>query len=484
MLNSDRLRKIILYFISKGTADGLLALRGVVLAGFLGPEVFGGWVLFRLCTNYFGFAHLGILNGLEFHAARRSAVRDFSPAESKYWQTALGFVLIVFGTIASLSLFISFWVERPQLALSMRWFSGAILTEQVWILGLSYVRATGNLKKYATYEVTNATLQFLFALCLAPIYGLAGAFAGFFSATALSLFFLYSLLSRIPSISKTRLKEMLKVGFPVLVSLLIGFNMASVDRLIVAGTGNLTLLGLYGFAFSVAGISGSLAWVIRVVIYPDVYASVAAKGAGPALEVHLQSTLLPFARIMPLLLGFGALLIDPLISFLLPKYVDAIPATRILVFAGVTAGLERLGALGVIAAEKQKFLPVFSCASLVLNIILSLSALWGGYGLQGVACAALISRMAFGLATLMLLVRVAQTFHPKRFTIKVTFPMLWCILSVVLIAHNVPMTSPTRTFLAVAIFAFSLIPVLPGAFADLRKILKPTVFTGRQMGTH
>ena len=471
MLIPNRLRKIFLYFISKGTADGLLALRGIILANLLGPEAFGGWVLFRLCTNYCGFAQFGVLNGLEFHVARANNHKS-SPSGLVYWRSALGFVLIVFGVIALVSVVLSFFTLDRNVAIGMRWFSLAILTEQVWILGLSYVRATGNLKRFAVYEATNAALQLLLALCLARIWGLPGAFAGFVSASALSLVLLSRLLSKIPLISKSHLSAMLKVGLPIFFSLLLGFSLASVDRLIVAGMGDLTLLGLYGFAFSVAGIAGSIALAIRVVIYPEVYASVANGDGAEALNAYLDTTILPFARIFPIIISLGALVIGPAISMLLPQYTEAIPAARILIFVGVTAGLERLGTLGVVAAQKQNFLPLLSFISLAINIALSIFMLWCGFGLQGVAAAAIFSRVAFSLMTLRLLQNLIRIAHPVLHLVQFFFPLGWCLISVILFENLFSFSLTLDSLLPAGGFLLVLTPILPGAIKDFVKIFK------------
>ena len=467
----NNLRKIVLYCITKGASDGLLALRGIILASFLGPEAFGGWVLFRLATNYFGFAHLGVPRGLEFFTARANG----SDEESEivfYWRSALGFVLAVFGVLSTAMLGASFFVADQTVALGMRWFSGAILTEQLWLLGLSYLRARGNLREFAIYEFLNAALHVIFSLVLAPVWGLAGAFSGFVLATTISLILLARPFPKMPALSWGRLRDMLKIGMPILVSLLIGFSLASADRLIVAGKGDIALLGLYGFAFAIAGISGSLATVIRVVLYPEVYASVAAQGEGPALEAHLKGTVLPFARLVPPMLGLLALLIAPIVSVWLPEYVGAIPAARILIFVGATAGFERLGALGVIAVQRQKILPFFSAGALIINVTLSFLALWSGLGLQGVACASVFSNAMFGIATITIIAGLAQATRPAAYLFKVLSPLIWCVTVVFLISIRWPVPGIPDLLPAVGIYLVAMTPLFPALLSEFRKAKK------------
>jgi O-antigen/teichoic acid export membrane protein len=464
----SRLRKIFLYGLSRGTTDGLLALRGLLLASLLGPAAFGGWVLFRLATNYCGLARLGVNAGLEFHVSRIPGPKGLHSGLA-FWRTTLGFVLAVFGVLALTALGASFLTENAALALGMRWFAGAIITEQVWLVGLAYLRSRGDLRGYAFYEITNAALQLTFAAVLTPIWGLGGAFAAFVLATTVSLALLARSIPMSPAFQRERLSKLLQVGFPVLVSLVLGYSLASADRLIVAAHGDMSLLGMYGFAFSVAGIAGSLAWIIRVVVFPDVYAGVAERGEGPALRAHLDETVRPFATILPPLIGLAALMMGPAVSLVFPTYEVAIPAARLLLFIGVTAGFERLGTLGVVAAGRQRVLPLISGAALALNVTLAFLALRSGLGLQGVAAAALISTAGFGLAALWLVARIAHDTDPFRFVTRATLSLAWCSSSVVALGALRPGLSVPYTLGTLGLYLAAMIPLLPGCLSELRK---------------
>jgi O-antigen/teichoic acid export membrane protein len=342
-------------------------------------------------------------------------------------------------------------------------------------VGLSYLRARGDLRGFAIFELTNAVLLVTFAALLTPVFGLAGAFASVSLATGLSLTFLAKSLPVVPGLSRSRLRVMLKVGLPVLVSLLLGFALVSADRLIVASLGDMALLGLYGFAFSVAGLAGSLALVIRVVVYPDVYADVTSRGASPALQAHLEGTVLPFARLFPPALGLLAVMLAPVVSILLPAYTDAIPAARLLIFLGVTAGFERLGTLGVIAVKRQKVLPAFSGGTLILNITLSILALRSGLGLQGVAAAALFANFAFGLGVMGFLARVADLASPARMLARLALPLVWSAMLVVLIGWVRPELGVAYTSISLGLYLIGVLPLLPAALSELKKVRRSSI---------
>lgn len=469
----NRIRKIVLYGASRGTTDALLAVRGLLLASLLGPEAFGGWALFRLATRYGVFAGLGVHRGLEFEVAKVRSVDGSGEASvtAQYLHTAQGFALTVFGAISLVSFAGSFMVGEALLALGMRWFAAGIITEQLWLYGLVYLRAAGNLRRYAMAEVTNASLQVGFAALLTPFWGLGGAFASFVLATITSLALLSWHVRLKPAISGRHLNLLIRVGFPILLSLFLATALATADRIVVAAYGGTQMLGLYAFGVSVAGLAGSFAWVIRTVIFPEVYSRVG--GGEPeqgSLQDHLKETVIPFAWLLPPVLGIIAFLIGPLVAEIVPRYVDAIPAARIFIFTGVTTGFASLGALGVVAAGRQRLLPLLSAAALVLNISLSLAAFTFGLGLVGVAGAALISNMLFGLAILALVVRLANVTRRGRFLVMSALPLSWSTVSVVVITALRPDLSKAATVGSVALYALCMLPLIPALWLGLRRI--------------
>ncbi len=468
----NRLRKIFLYGMSRGVTDALLAVRGLVLASLLGPEAFGGWALFRLATRYGVFAGLGVHRGLEFEVARVSSKQESrgTSAGVLYLHTAQGFALVVFGAISLVSLAASFAVHDESFALAMRWFAAAIITEQVWFYGLVYLRASGNLRRYAGAEVTNAALHVGFAALLTPFWGLGGAFAGFVLATIVSLALLSWHVRLRPAISGHRLGLLIRVGFPILISLFLATALATADRLVVAGYGGTAMLGLYAFGVSIAGLAGSFAWVIRTVVFPEVYSTTGEGAEEGALRDHIKDTMMPFAWLIPPVLGLFAFAMGPMVSIVVPSYVDAVPAAQIFVFTGVTTGFASLGALGVVAAGRQRILPLFSGVALVLNVMLSIAALSAGVGLQGVAGAALISNAAFGIAILATVVRIARVDRPVRFLIMTGLPLVWCVTSVLVITTLRPDLGGAATAGSLALYLLSVSPVIPIMLMETRRI--------------
>lgn len=466
------LQKILLYGMSRGTTEGLLGVRGLVLASLLGPTAFGAWSLFRLSMRYAAFAVLGVHRGLEVEVVQARADpqgADMEREESAS-RTTLGFSLAVLGALGVLAIAASFAVTEPQVALGMRAFAAALILEQTWVYSVVLLRARGDLRGFATAEMLNAALHLVSTAALAFLFGLPGALAGFVIAAAVSAALVVRRVRSRPALDVRRLRRLLRIGFPIVLTMLIGTLLATADRLVVAAYGGTTMLGLYTFAVAVAGLAGSAAWVIRTVVFPGVYAGAQGAGTVTAVRSHVERTILPFARLFPPLLGALAIVLGPPVAMLLPQYVAAIEPARIFIFTGVTLGFTNIGAVGVVAAERQRMLPPFSAAALALNVTLSVLVLRSGLGLPGVAAAALLSQSAYSAVVLYINADVAGLPNRARFLFDALIPLMWCAAAVAVVSRTLPVTDISSTVVSLAVFLLLITPLSPAFVREIRKI--------------
>src|SRR4029078_7981094 len=98
-------------------------------------------------------------------------------------------------------------------------------------------------------------------------------------------------------------RRMLEIGLPVVLSMAAGIALGTGDRWVVAIWGGPTMVGYYAFAGSVTKGAAAFAWWVRTVVFPQVYGEASSNGAAAALQSHLERALLPYARLLPPLLG-------------------------------------------------------------------------------------------------------------------------------------------------------------------------------------
>jgi O-antigen/teichoic acid export membrane protein len=449
----------------------MLAVRGVLLAILLGPAAFGTWALLRMIMRYSSLSAMSVYRGLELELIqqRERADRASSTAES----AALGFVLLVSGSIAGLALGGSFLLSQDSMRLLLRAFAFAGLAEAVYGYTLVCTRTRGDLRRYSLLESGTAVLHVLCAVGLAWRWGLSGAFVGLVIANLAGVAMAARWVDLTPSLAWAPIRRMLRVGLPVVLTMAVGILLATGDRWVIAVWGGTVMLGYYAFAGSVTTVAGTLAVVVRTVVFPQVYGQASNGGAAAALRTHLESVLLPYARLLPPFLGLVSLALAPVISHTLPHYTEAIPPARIFLLAGAAMGLVNIASLGAVAAGRQRRLPLYALLSLALSLVLSLVSLSLGGGLGSVAGSSFVGQLLFAALVLRLNVREIGLPQPERFVATLLLPLVWCTAAVALSSAIYPGLQPESAARSVGLYLLLLLPFAGQWLGEVRRLRDP-----------
>ncbi len=323
-------------------------------------------------------------------------------------------------------------VASPDLVLLLRGFAPAIVAEAVYAYVLVYTRVRTTLTRYAKLEAGTAALHLLLGVLLAWAFGLPGAFAGLAIASAAGVAVASRWVELRPVFRSPALRGMLQVGWPIALTGAVGTLLNTADRWIVAAWGGQELLGYYAFAGALASAAAAFALAIRTVVFPEVYGDARRSGAAPALRRHLERSLMPFATLLPPLLGALGFFLGPAVALAAPAYAQAVAPARLFLLAGAAVGTVNLAAIGAVAAGQQRQLPVYAGAALGLNLALSAVALAVGAGLEGVAVASLAGHLLFAWAVVRLNARLSGILWPDRLTLRALRPLAWCAAAVVI----------------------------------------------------
>jgi O-antigen/teichoic acid export membrane protein len=453
---------VVAYAVSRGASEGLLALRGVLLATMLGPAAFGTWALLRLSTRYAALAGLAIFRGLE--------VELLHSKDSKSSSTALGSILLLTGGLAVVAILASFAGAEPRQQLLFRSFAAAAVAEGLYNWALVCTRVRTSLKRYAILEAATSALHLVIGVALARMWGLPGALAALAVASAAGFALATRWVRARPGLDASALRGMLHVGFPLALTGCIGTALQTADRWVVAAWGGATMLGYYAFAGAVASAAIALSLVIRIVVFPKVYADARSAAPGAAVRLHLTNTLLPYARLFPPILGAMALLLGEVLAAVLPDYLPAVGPSRIFLLSGAAIGIVNLASIGAVATGRQRRLPAYALAALTLNLSLSFAALTLGAGLEAVAAASLTGHLLFATAVLRLNAREGGVTEAGRFALAALFPLVWCTVAVVAAAHLSPPTDLGTDATALGIYLVLLLPLLPLLHREWRRL--------------
>ena len=429
--------RVAAYGVSRTAVEALLAGRGLLLAGILGPELFGVWTLFRIGLRYLSFAGLGLLRGLEVEVSRSSRKLRAGVSEAPAWgKIAAGYTFLLYGVLSALAAIA--WALRDGHAADMALLGIAVglLLDRLWNYGIAFLRTSGGLRRFAVLELLQAALQVVVCVSLALRWGLPGAFVGFATANLLGIALFVGRVPLMPTLEPRRVLRLIRIGFPVSLMGILTATLATVDRLLVGALVGLGGLGVYAFAVSISELGVSFATVVRTVIIRDVYSEQAS--SAEANPLILDRALSAYATFGPPIAGLVALALPPLVALTAQDYQSAAAVAQLLLFAGLIQGLINVAVVGIVGKGRQNRLPPLAIAAVCLNGLLTLSALRFGLGLEGVAVAAFVTRLIHAGAIIIVLMR-QQSVSVRLSTItKFLVPAVWCAVAVYTISRLFP----------------------------------------------
>jgi O-antigen/teichoic acid export membrane protein len=466
------LHRLLGYTLSRGASEAMLAVRGVLLAILLGPAAFGTWALLRMIMRYSTLSAFSVYRGLELELMQRREGKE-STGTPRAAEAALGFVLLISGSIAGLALAASILVTQEELRVLLRAFAFAGVAEAVYGYALVCTRIGGDLRRYSLLESGTSALHVLCAVGLAWHWGLSGAVTGLVIANLLGLALATRWVDFRPALAWAPVRRMLQVGVPVVLTMAVSILLSTADRWVIALWGGTTMLGYYAFAGSVTTVPATLAIVVRTVVFPQVYGQASAAGAASALRNHLESVLLPFARLVPPLLGALSLVLAPLVALTLPQYTEAIAPARVFLLAGAAMGLINIASIGAVAAGQQRRLPLYAALALALTFVVSVLTLITGGGLGSVAAATFMGHLLFAALVLRLNIREIGLPGAERLVATLLLPLVWCTAAVTLTSTVFAGLEPDSAMKGLGLYLLLLIPLAPQWMEEWSRLRAP-----------
>jgi O-antigen/teichoic acid export membrane protein len=464
-----RLSHVAGYGALRSFVEGLYGLRGVVLAGVLGAELFGLWSLVRIVQRYLTFAALGIPRGLEVEISAASGRTGAVPGEAlAFSRSAVAYTLVVFGALSLLAAAGALLAPGARMQLVLGGLALGLLAERLWFYVATFMRASGLLWRFAWYELAHASLHLLLAVALGAAFGLWGAFAGFLLAHLAGVALASRHAPLRPAWSRDHLEPLVRIGIPVGFSTLLYTALVSVDRLVVGAFAGVEALGYYAFAVAISGLGVVVGHVIRTVLFPEVF-HLARRAGADASSDYLDHALLPVASVLPPVFCLAALALGPAIELILPSYTAAVPAARLFIFIGVVQGLAVVATLGVVASGRQRVLPWLTGGAFVANLVLSVGVLALGLGLEILAASALLCRTAYAISLVLAARGITGWRHGQRIALRLGVPVVLCAALALLLGHVFPEPDLREAGLVLGLYILGMAPLVPGVLRGMRQ---------------
>lgn len=383
---------------------GLLILRGLSLAHFLGPAAFGVWSSMRVTLQFSRYAHLGARNGMIQHAMLAEGSGHGEDA-IHFRNTAAGVNLagaLAVATIMALAIsFPGFSIDNPELWLGL---AGLIVAQNMWL----YLQVTlSSHRRYAlrsSLSILMAALSTGLGVLGAYSYGIAGLLAALGISYLLAFVIAFPFGGRLPrpSMNRAHASQLLRTGSPIMLSNALKMLMWNVDKLLVWILMGKLSLGIYALQASITNAIMLLPSGVADVLYPHILSEISRSKSISTAQRYLTSGADLLSRAMCPLLAIAFLTLHLPIRWLLPDYYETVAPGLVLVLATFFPVAGTIAGSVLVALGRQRTLLLASALGVAVATTGVVLAIWLGGGFVMVAlgaAAGLFTRAAVSTLT-------------------------------------------------------------------------------------
>ena len=395
MLRKNFVVSTVLPFVSIGLVSNLiLTLQGIIILKFVPPTIMGIWLALQLIQNYGIQCHFGILNGMsrqiplyvgkemkDYAERIESSARQNILILSSIGLTIL-FILYVFKIFSSeMNIFICAMILITIIRLNMEFHIALFKAKQQF--------------KKASIIIASEAMLMLLALPLVYFMQLDGLILRSLICAILLLILSSKLNNWAYRVESSYLltKEIIFIGFPIMILGLALVVFGSMDRLMILKFLDTETLGIYSIGLAVASILSLIPAFSGQSFYPKMVELYGSKGIGKKMiMLCIQSSMISF-----LITSLGVILIYFLlpifVEYFLESYINGITAMKIILISGLFLALTA-GPNYFIIASEQKIKQIGLIAFVVILIFL-FSLKFSSLGLNGILWSVVVGSFAY-----------------------------------------------------------------------------------------
>lgn len=364
----------------------------LTVAKIVGPSIWGIWYLLNLIIAYRGIVNCGVDNGMNRQipilmgqARKQEAIliQNISYSFTLFSSVLVCIVLIIIGL---------FNYDKE-------WSKAIIFLAPLFWANQMYYLFSMSLKAIRLFSVLSK-MQLLFVLCyvflgipLAYIYELNGFIIGYTISMTISFLLIYKVspIKYSFNLERSKLKDLIIIGFPIMAVGISYTLFNTVDRWIIGIMLGSKELGLYSLSIIIFGGLILLPGVISQQIYPRMAFDWGKSKSIVVLKkwTKRQTKYVSFITIPLVICCY--LIIPYFVNLFLPEYKGGIAPSRIIIFGALFLPLSAGWGNVLNIIDKQKYYLIVIIISIIINLILDYLFITNGYGIQGVAFGTVIS---------------------------------------------------------------------------------------------
>lgn len=367
-------------------SQALYIVRGFVIAQVLGPSTYGVWSIFRSFFSsapYFGLGtQQAMLREVPFSLGEGNKLK-----KSIIIQTSLSWNILLTSFVMLLAFIVSFTGFISEYRVEVRLAGILFVLNAIHLFMHPQFKSEQKILLLSKYILSYAVLNTVLGLALLFFFKLSGLLMGMILAQL--ILFTYLIINNHLSlhlfINKNILKELFRIGFPIMILWLLVFLMGNVDKFIVFIMLGKTMAGYYGLAAFVSSMVSYISYSISTVIFPRMMYIYGRTGEIKHIEKYFKKPIVVLSGLTPIILGIIYINVEAIINLFLPQYIPGITVMHILIAALFFSTIWELPTNLLIALNKQKRFMYITASVLLLSIVLDIVIIWLGFGMNGVA---------------------------------------------------------------------------------------------------
>jgi O-antigen/teichoic acid export membrane protein len=398
-------------FLNLATMVGQVfkVLQGFLILKFLDPAAYGIWLSLEIIIKYSAYSHLGLEYGLNnrlpYYAGKEKGELVQEMKDTSY------FAWTVLASLFTIAILIySFNGSAPSSI--YKWglviIALLILSEQQ-ITFLSRLMTAGK-KDFSTFsrlQVIKTIITFCLIVPLAYFFNVGGLMAG----TLLTSIIMAVIWWKITDFryqkraTKTALKELFEIGFPILLSALGGLLIETVDRLLILNWLGTEQLGFYGV--TVLGGSFMYGFLAQAgsTMFPHIIEELSRNEDDfQSLHKYLIKPTFIFASASVLIILALVFVIPVIVTYWVPKYLPGLPAFYFFIpgyfFLSIILSAGNIMQAILVAKKRLRLLVYFQLGAVIVEVLVGILLLINGFGIAGVALSSTLAYAFYGIIVL------------------------------------------------------------------------------------
>jgi O-antigen/teichoic acid export membrane protein len=392
--------------------QGLNMLQSILLIRFLDPETLGHWLAALLVLSYATYASLGLEHGmalrLPYYRGRTDPERSVVASDSAYVVWTLLAILCGVG-VAAVALVGDHDARARHALLGIALVIP--LTQQHAFFSRWQTSVPVDFSVGARILVLQGIASFALVVPAAYAFGLNGVIVAtvIVNAAITALWMRRSAYRYHRRMSRAALRELFHAGIPMLLVVIGGVLIQTVDRVVIISSLGAASLGYY----AVTGLGGNALYGFfsqaGSAMSPHIVEE-SGRGGGAQLAKYLVRPTLIFAYASAALLLIVAAAVPMLVRAFVPKYIPGLPAFYAFIpgffFLAVILTASNIFVLLMIERGTARMPVYLQAVAIAIEASAALAAVRLGWGLLGVALASTTAYAVYGLTTLVVTARL------------------------------------------------------------------------------